>query len=243
MQITLQADDPFKPIGQQTLRESVTDSVRQAILGGTLPPGSQINQVEVAGKLRVSRGPLREALRQLEEEGLVLNLPNKGTFVTEITTGDIEEVYGIRALLENFAVRCAVERATEDELGELSDIVDEMHKAAEMADVARLRTLDLQFHLTVCKAAHHQLLLQLWKSIELRVRRVLALRHGIYKDPREIVGGHPDILCAIQARDIARATALTDTHVRDACERLLAVWLNAETVNQSHQTSPGVGRK
>src|SRR5262249_17318576 len=147
MQITLDPDDPFKPIGQQTLRESVTDSVRQAILGGTLRPGSQINQVEVAGKLRVSRGPLREALRQLEEEGLVLNLPNKGTFVTEITTADIEEVYGIRALLESFAVRCAVERATEDELGELSAIVNEMHEAAEAADMARLRTLDLQFHM------------------------------------------------------------------------------------------------
>jgi DNA-binding GntR family transcriptional regulator len=227
MRVTLDPDDPFQPIDQQTLRETVTNSVRQAILGGTLKPGSQINQVEVAAKLRVSRGPLREALRQLEEEGLVLSLPHKGTYVTQVTTADIEEVYSIRAVLETFAVRRAVEHATEDELDELSDIVCEMEKAAEIGDVSSLRALDLQFHLTICRAAHHQLLLQLWKSIELRVRRVLALRHGIYKDPRDIVGTHPDIARALQARDLAQATSLMGTHVRDSCEHLLAVWLNS----------------
>jgi DNA-binding GntR family transcriptional regulator len=227
MHITLHADDPFQPIDQQTLRNTVTNSVRQAILGGTLRPGSQINQVEVAAKLRVSRGPLREALRQLEEEGLVLSLPHKGTFVTEITTDDIEEVYSIRAVLESFAIRRAVEHATADDLRDLSDIVGEMEKAAEVADVVRLRSLDLQFHLTICKSARHQLLLQLWKSIELRVRRLLALRHGIYKDPRDIVGTHPDIVRAIQARDAGQAAILMDTHVREACEQLLAVWLNS----------------
>jgi DNA-binding GntR family transcriptional regulator len=227
------ADDPFQPIDQQTLRDTVTNSVRQAILGGTLRPGSQINQVEVAAKLRVSRGPLREALRQLEEEGLVVSLPHKGTFVTEITRADVEEVYSIRAILESFAVQRAVEHATQNELHDLNNVVSEMEKAADLADVSRLRALDLEFHLTVCKAAHHQLLLQLWKSIELRVRRVLALRHGIYKDPREIVGTHPDITMAIHARDVAQATALMDTHIREACEHLLAVWLNAESTSPS----------
>src|SRR5437867_2169159 len=133
----LLASDPFKPIDQQTLRDTVTNTVRQAIVGGTLRPGAQINQVEVAAKLHVSRGPLREALRQLEEEGLVLSLPNKGTFVTEITTADIEEVYCIRRVLENFAIQRAVEHATDDELTDLSEIVSDMEKAAEVPDLSR----------------------------------------------------------------------------------------------------------
>src|SRR5260221_5812094 len=113
MQPTVQAHVPFAPIDQRTLRDTVTSAVRQSIVGGTLKPGDQINQVEVASKLHVSRGPLREALRQLEEEGLVLSLPNKGTFVTEITTADIEEVYSIRRVLENLAIQRAVEHATD----------------------------------------------------------------------------------------------------------------------------------
>ncbi len=227
MHSTLQAPDPFKPIDQRTLRDTVTNTVRQAIVGGTLKPGEQINQVEVASKLHVSRGPLREALRQLEEEGLVLSLPHKGTFVTEITAADIEEVYSIRRVLENLAIQRAVEHATDAELSDLSEIASQMARAAEVPDLSRLRALDHEFHLTICKCAHHQLLLQLWKSIEVRVRRVLALRHGIYKDPRDIVGSHPDILRTIQARDVARATALLDTHIREAGEHLLAAWLNA----------------
>jgi DNA-binding GntR family transcriptional regulator len=225
-QMMLETDDPFTPINQHTLRKSVTDSMRQAIVGGVLRPGEQINQVDVASRLRVSRAPVREALRQLEEEGLVLNLPHKGTFVTEITTSDIEEVYSVRRVLENFAIQRAIEQVSDDDLNALSEIVSEMAKAAEIPDASLLRDLDLQFHLTICKCAHHQLLLQLWKSIEVRVRRVVALRHGIYKDPRDIVGSHPDILKAIQAKDVERAANLMDIHIREAGELLLAAWLN-----------------
>ena len=88
--------DPLQPVDTYTLRSRVTDSVRNAILQGVLVPGGQVNQAQIAAKLGISRGPLREALRQLEEEGLVQSYPHRGTFVTEITPAYIEEVYDCR---------------------------------------------------------------------------------------------------------------------------------------------------
>src|SRR5581483_1459477 len=179
----------------------VTDSVRQAILQGVLIPGGQVNQAQIAAKLGISRGPLREALRQLEEEGLVQSYPHKGTFVTEITPAYIEEVYSIRRVLETFAIARMIENNNPQVLAQLRVIVDEMHLAAHASNLTRLNELDFQFHAAICRGAEHTLLMQLWKSIEVGVKRVVTLRHGIYDNLDDIIGNHPDIVAAIQDGD------------------------------------------
>jgi DNA-binding GntR family transcriptional regulator len=99
-----------------------------------------------------------------------------------------------------------------------------MLRAAEAEDGHELNELDFQFHNAILLGAKHSLLMQLWKSIEVGVRRVVALRHGIYDNLNEIVGNHPDLLAAIAARDTARATQLLDTHIREAGEKVSAAW-------------------
>lgn len=220
--------NPLHPVDARTLRQTVTEAIRQGILQGDLLPGTQVNQAQIAEQLGVSRGPVREALGQLEEEGLIKNVPYKGTYVTEITSEYIAELYSIRQVIETFAVRLAVERATTDDLAELRSVLDAMYTTAAQTDMAQMSTLDIQFHYLICRSAHHNLLLQLWKSIAIGVRRCLALRHRIYRSPSEVIGTHPDILAALEARQAEQASTILGMHIADAGQSLLRSWAHVQ---------------
>lgn len=219
---------PLHPVDARTLRQSVTDAIRQGILQGDLLPGDQVNQAQIAEQLGVSRGPVREALGHLEEEGLIKNVPYKGTFVTEITGEYICELYSIRRVIETFAAWQAAELATAEDLAELDMVLNEMYVAADLADMSRMGTLDIQFHYLICRSSHHNLLLQMWKSIEIGIRRCLVLRHRIYHSPAEVIGTHPDILTAIKAGEAAQAAAILGTHITEAGEHLYHSWTTSQ---------------
>lgn len=215
---------PLHPVDARTLRQSVTEAIRQGILQGDLLPGAQVNQAQIAEQLGVSRGPVREALGQLEEEGLIKNVPYKGTFVTAITGEYISELYSIRRVIETFAAHEAAMKATQADLAELRAVLTEMYSTAALGDMSMMGSLDIQFHYLICRSAHHSLLLQMWKSIEIGVRRCLALRHRIYRSPADVIGTHPDILAAIAAGEAERASAILSTHIVEAGEHLLRSW-------------------
>ncbi len=220
----LTVPNPLKPLDIDTLRIRVTDSVRKAILQGILLPGGQVNQAQIAAKLGISRGPLREALRQLEEEGLVQSFPHKGAFVTDITPAYIEEVYSIRRVLETFVIARLIAYGDAQVLPQLCEIVVQMQASGAAGEVTQLNELDFQFRAAICRGAEHLLLMQLWKSIEVGVKRLVTLRHGIYKNLYDIVGNHPDIVAAIEARDTLSATELLDVHIREAGEQVYSAW-------------------
>lgn len=208
----------------KTLRTSVVDTIRQAILERILLPGEQVNQAQIAEQLGISRGPLREALGQLEEEGLIRNIPYKGTFVTEITPTYIDELFSIRRVLELFALERFMQYAGPDILGLLRRTVADMYTAATANDLDQLDQLDLQFHYLLCRGARHRLLLQLWKAIETGVRRCQALGHRNYGDLRDVIGTHPHILTAIEQGRSDEARALLDAHIREAGEQIGGAW-------------------
>lgn len=218
------SETTFQQLETQTLRSNVIHVLRQAILNGDLQPGDAINQADVAKRLGISRGPLREALGLLEEEGLVRILPYKGAYVTELSAVFIEELYSLRGVLEEFAVRRAVDRASADEIQRLDRVVADMRDAATAGDDYRLGVLDLEFHRGICLMAQHSLLMQQWKAIENGVHRCLSLRHSIYDDLFEIVGSHPDIVAAIAARNAEHAVRLLRRHILDAGETLVRAW-------------------
>jgi len=216
--------DHFEPIESNTLRDSVVETFRRAIVEGVLLPGEQVNQAKIAGRLGISRGPVREALSHLEREGLIRQVPHKGTFVTDITAADIDELYSMRRVLEGFALRCFFERSNPDDQERLRQTVAEMQERASANNVTRLTELDLRFHHFICQGAHHNLLMQIWRSIEQGVRRSLSLRHSIYRHPSDIVGTHPAVLAAIQAKDLDRASQLLDAHILEAGDLLHHSW-------------------
>ncbi|MEG0805032.1 MAG: GntR family transcriptional regulator [Lachnospiraceae bacterium] len=149
-----------------TLREQVASILRKRILDGTIQPGEKIKETEVSKEFSISRGPVREALRQIEQEGLVYYEPNKGCTVKTLTYGNINEVYLIRATLEALAVQIFDGKFREDSITKLQEAVNELGRAAEQKNLFEIVTWDEVFHELIVKEAESSRLLDTWKMFE-----------------------------------------------------------------------------
>src|SRR5919202_6686418 len=114
-----------------SLQEKVYDHLKQAILAGEIQPGERLLETRLAKSLGVSRIPVREAIRKLEREGLIVAFPRRGVYASSLSPRDVDEVYAVRAVLEGLAARLAAEHRTEEQLGRLDTIVAEMAEQAE----------------------------------------------------------------------------------------------------------------
>lgn len=217
--------DRFK---QSTLRETVWKTIREAILRGELEPGSSINQATLAARFGVSRGPLREALSLLENEGLVRNIPYRGTFVADFDDRIIAETYSVRRILEAFAVEHAIDIGSPEQVDELREIYAEMENAAHQQDMEKFHDLDLQFHRQIYTMADHELLLQLWAAIETNVKRGIFFGQFRLYTPDELLDAHHRILDAIAMHDVEAAKREIDLHITDGSARLIAQWRAAQ---------------
>lgn len=211
-------------IPSKTLRGDVADVLRAAIIGGGLRPGSFINQADLARQLGISRSPLREALGQLEEEGLITIIPYKGAYVTDLPIEFVDELFTLRAVLEEFGVRRAVALATADDVAHLRQLLARMQLAAEAGDVHTLTEIDLAFHRAFVTLADHALLLQTWRGLETRMRRVLSQQRQFSINLRDAIGTHPDLVAALESGDADRAAAAMRSHILDAREATLRTW-------------------
>jgi DNA-binding GntR family transcriptional regulator len=223
----------LNPMGlRSTLRKDVTEVLRQAIIDGRLPSGAELNQARIAEELGISRGPVREALGQLEQEGLIRNVPYKGVYVTELTEKYIEELYSIRSALETFALTRSMARFAPENLDQLQEIVTEMKKMAQVQNAEQLVNLDLQFHQYIVEKADHELLINLWKPLEIGVRRCLRARHLIYRSLDEVIGSHPALVDAIADQNQELASRILHDHIIEAGEQIIGHW-------QSQQPAEG----
>lgn len=129
--------------------------IRDRIMSGAFAPGAPLREEMLAAEIGVSRTPVRDALRRLLADGLVESTRNYGTFVTEITWDDLQEVYELRGMLENFAARRAAQRITPDELAELERLVEAMEslEGSEEERIARFSALNREFHTVIVRAA------------------------------------------------------------------------------------------
>jgi len=210
----------FAELNQLPLSQTIVEVIRTAIVTCRLAPGAPLNQVDLARELATSRGPVREALRQLEEEGLVVHVPYKGTFVARLTRRDVEEVCSLRSVLERFAARRVVERATDAEIASLGRLVEQMEAAVAHGDWDERDSLDLSFHTRICELADHRLLLQAWDRSALQLRRALTLRNRVGDDAPRLVSMHRELYEAIRDRDLARIDAAYEHHGADLARRL-----------------------
>lgn len=225
----------LRPMDTRTLRENVTEILRWAIIDGSLAPGAELNQAQMAEKLGISRGPLREALAQLEQEGLIRNVPYKGVYVTPFTVRYVEELYSIRAVLESFALTRGMERLRAEDVKVLKQYVDEMREAARAEQRERLVELDLRFHRHLVAMADHELVLNIWNRLEIGVLRCLHTRHRIYRDLEEVVGSHPALVEAIEEGNVMRAKQILHDHILEAGEQICENW--ADELDGLEETS------
>jgi DNA-binding GntR family transcriptional regulator len=198
------------------LRVSVADIIRQAIINGSMRPGSPVVEMALAEQLKVSRAPVREAIQILEADGLIESEPYKGKRVKTLTLKEVEEVYSLREQFEAFAIRRVIER--EVDVSELRHHSEAMFAAAERNDLAALNDADEDFHRTLIRLADHGLVLSFWEHLYLRIRQIMALRNSANRDLRAVAKNHPPIIEAIEKRDMILAISLISDHTRSAAQ-------------------------
>jgi DNA-binding GntR family transcriptional regulator len=198
--------------GPSTTAQHALDALRRAIVAGALRPGARIGQEEFANTVGVSIAPVREALRILEQEGQVTYLPRRGYFVTALEIGDLEEIYGLRALLEGRAARDALASLDEPELARIALAARDFADAVDAGDVAAELEANRRFHLAILDSPEHphtmRVIRQLWDSTE----AYRALYYNLEHERRSAVGAHERILAALHRRDAERLVAELDAH-------------------------------
>lgn len=210
------ASPAFHRLDYLGLRESVVTSIREAIHSGALRPGDRLFEAGLADQMGISRAPIREALRQLELEGLVEMSPRRGAAVARFSREDVLEVYSLRSALEGLACHLAVERASADDWRHLRELAERMRQAAQQGDLRTLVNYDLTFHGTLCEISGHRRLLKTWRSLEGQARVFLTWIEQIYGDLVETAEGHVPILDALECGDGNKAEALTRRHIMGA---------------------------
>jgi DNA-binding GntR family transcriptional regulator len=211
-------------LAHKQLWEAVADRLRDEILDGRLPAGTRLVETELADRFGVSRGPIRDALRELSRAGLAVDLPRRGTFVSSLTERDLADVYVIRSAIEEAAVRLTIGRATEAEVAAMFDAVAAAEAAYETGDLATAWEADMAFHRTYCRLSGNGRLLDVFDHLAsqtLLLMRTSLQSHAslAWTPPVEL---HRHIATAIAARDAAAATAAVSEHYQYTQDRLVA---------------------
>lgn len=210
------------------LRDVVFQTLRQAILRGELKPGERLMEIHLAQKLGVSRTPVREAIRKLELEGLVLMIPRKGAVVAEITISDLEDVLEVRMTLEELAVRYACKRITQEQLADLRRLSEEFKKTLYGGDVGACAQADAAFHDAIYEATGNKRLIQILNNL----REVMYRYRMEYLKDRQshnvLVKEHEEILEALELKEEKRALEVTCRHVERQKEHIIAALSHKE---------------
>lgn len=152
-------------------RSKVTQMLREAIISGDLKPGTQLKQSDISKKFKCSPGPVREAMRDLESEGLIEHFQNRGVFVTSITKKEfLEMLLPTRVVLEKFALKNSLQKFTPEVISALKKQIAIMHQGAKNNDIQVVNKADINFHIITMEAVASQQTLQLWKSVLSRIR-------------------------------------------------------------------------
>jgi len=204
------ADPTLGPIEQTPLRVQVADVLRSAIVTGKLRPGTALVETALAEQLNVSRAPIREAIQDLENDGLVETVAYRGKRVKPLTVREVTETCEMRQEFEVMAVRRILDQGTSVQT--LWDPCRAMEEAAEAGDRDALIAADEDFHRTLILLSDHQLLTQLWTGLYLRIHQIMSLRNDQEVDLADIAGTHPPIVGALDARDVESAVRLVCEH-------------------------------
>lgn len=197
-----------------SLRERIVARLRQAIVTGDLPPTSRLTEPLLARQLNVSRTPLREAIRQLEAEGLVTAVPRVGCFVSQITPEDVEELYAIRAVIEGLAARQAAERPAAAKEEALRAILEEL--AARTDDPRAYHAISGTFHDVIVELSGNRRLQRIYQGLVQHIGRMRTLSLAVRGRPEISLRGHRKIAAAILRGEGGAAERAMRAHIEAA---------------------------
>ncbi|TCP40759.1 GntR family transcriptional regulator [Tamaricihabitans halophyticus] len=198
----------------ESRRDWILRNLRERIASGELAAGERLVERDISADYGISRGPVREAIMVLERDGLIIAHPYRGAVVAEITQQEIAEILvPIRLVIEKVAFRDAAKAGNEELLATLDGIIQQMESAAEPLDARRLADLDVAFHEAVIAAAQHTQSLQIWRTIQPRVRAYFLRDAPHHDSPHAVVEQHRALLDVLRSGDLQRTETEIAKHI------------------------------
>ncbi|PAB56309.1 GntR family transcriptional regulator [Anaeromicrobium sediminis] len=197
------------------LRDVVFDHLRNSILNGELKPGERLMEVQLAQQLGVSRTPVREAIRKLELEGLVVMIARKGAYVADLSVKDILDVIEVRSVLEGLAASLAAVRMNGEDVDELKEISNKFKACFEAKDTDGMIEHDRKFHECILKSTRNSKLIQINQGLQEQIHRFRIIYFSEYSQAKGLLSEHEQILNAIIRRDPIKAKEIAAIHVEN----------------------------
>ncbi|WP_410651773.1 GntR family transcriptional regulator [Amycolatopsis sp. cmx-4-54] len=210
----------IEPVSRESTAGIIARQLRDAIMTGALPPGTQLGETDLASRFQVSRGPLREAMQHLVSEGLLRSERHRGLFVIDLEPGDVYDIYSARSAIERAAMLRALRGDRERVATELEEAVHAMATAADDDDPTALSWADLRFHEALIAASGSKRLVRMARTLLIETRMCLTALQATYQQVEERVTEHTRIIEALRAGDEETALSLLEAHMEDAVQRL-----------------------
>ena len=205
--------------GRQSLSADLASKIRIEILAEKLHSGDKITEQTLSERYGVSRTPVREALKNLEAEGLIEMIPNRGAFVTGLTDDDLRDLYTLRMVNEMQAIRWAVERATKSEIENIEESLDFMAFYTERGDAKRMRAINAGFHKRIVLASHNRILIENLSRIQDYIRYTVRIPAYMESSLDVILEEHREIFAAFQAKNQESAAQAMRRHIENSLRR------------------------
>jgi DNA-binding GntR family transcriptional regulator len=195
-----------------SLKDEVKQTLRNDIIMNKLKPGDRIVETEIAKRLGISQVPVREALRGLEEEGLIKTIKYKGAFVTDLNLVEMYHMFLLRAEIETNTIEIILPNLTKKELGELYDIVDKMKYGKH--DYVVQSELDMEFHRTIIKWSNIDVYMRIWTMLNSHIRRYITiLNPQVQILPEEVYQYHLELVKILEQKDVEKAKEVFREHI------------------------------
>lgn len=213
---------------RQSLAERVAGTLREMFLSGDLIPGQRLIETDIAEQLSVSRGPVRDALKALQEEGIVHIEPRKGTFIAKLCLEDLDDIYLLRGAIEGLGARILAEKGTPEQISELEDCLNNLWNSIH--DLKKFAHYDLHFHELLCKLSSHKWLYKQWLSMKTYIWLFIQSSQVLDSpgDPG-MMDSHTEIFQAIQHRLPTLAEQAVRRHSILAGEQIKMLWEQSST--------------
>lgn len=210
----------LQPVERESTAAIIARRLREAIMSGALPPGGQLGEADLAGRFNVSRGPLREAMQRLVQEGLLRSERHRGLFVVELEPGDVYDIYAARVAVEQAATRRILRGDHKAAAERLARVHAEMAEAADSGDDEALSDADLRFHEMLVRASGSRRLVRMTRTLLVETRMCLSALQRTYEHASDRLAEHAGIIEAIRTGDESAALMLLESHMEDAVQRL-----------------------
>lgn len=228
----------------ELLPSAVADLLREQVVTGTLAPGQRLVEASLADEMDVSRGTVRDALKELEDEGLLENIPRRGTYVVDLGPADVREVYDLRAAIEMRAVRLVVERSPRGAPQvQLRQIIERIEKAVAAGDGRRAQELDMAFHGELYRLSGSRRLEEAFRRVLPVMRLVNRSRHQLFPTLADVPREHLPLVEAIESGSLADAEEAIDHHLANARDLLIEHFDALRALQQAQTAGRGGGAR